>query len=436
MPRRKRPRCKKNAEDEANEQKEKDDEIAEAEALAAEKEGEEKSTRKAAEEAAEEATKESEQKVLNKAAEEAAATEKAKEEAAAAKKAAEKAATATKAKEEAAVAAAAAKAKEEAAVAAAKAKEEAAATKKVAEEAAATKEATEEAAADTKAAEAAAAAAAATEATKEAAAATKAAEEAAAAQKAKEEADTAKATQAAAKEAWTVAESKEAPSKASPSTSEQQVKADAARHAVEIPGSAIEDIAAELKMQEAHEEQNAPATFLDFGDILIQKAMAHAEAAGVDSDRRTLMVSQEKGITEEKRKLMMANHSVAQTCEYTCPGDNEAMPKDLHNATAFADGCGAPGLKVNVDFPFEKCCHSHDICYSSCKKHKNYCDLQFINCMNTTCNTIAPNDQCRHTAVVLFDDTVTLSTDACTSYLGAQEQACDCKPRALQKSDL
>ena len=31
---------------------------------------------------------------------------------------------------------------------------------------------------------------------------------------------------------------------ASPSTSEQQVKADAARHAVEIPGSAIEDIAA------------------------------------------------------------------------------------------------------------------------------------------------------------------------------------------------
>lgn len=164
---------------------------------------------------------------------------------------------------------------------------------------------------------------------------------------------------------------------------------------------------------------------------MIQKALSHAEAAGMPSERRSQMLSKEAGISDEKRRMMAVNHTVAKKCAFICPGDNDPVPKNAHNASAYADGCGKPGLKVNIDFPFESCCHQHDVCYSSCTKHKNSCDFEFINCMNSTCNMVAPNDECRHAAVNLFDDTVTLAQEsACTSYLGAQKQACSCRPRS------
>merc|ERR1719409_1407471 len=105
---------------------------------------------------------------------------------------------------------------------------------------------------------------------------------------------------------------------------------------------------------------------------------------------------------------MTQNHTAAQGCTYKClDASHSPHPIGNHDAKKFADGCGAPGLKVNADFPFKSCCDSHDVCYSTCNHHKNQCDLDFIHCMNSTCNTIAPNDECRHAAVTLFDDTVT-----------------------------
>lgn len=205
---------------------------------------------------------------------------------------------------------------------------------------------------------------------------------------------------------------------------ENKEKADAkARHAAETGTQAIDEIARATELAVAGEK----ATWLDFGDIMLQKALSAAEAAGMSAEHREHMMSDERGITEGKRRLMRANHTKHETCEYKCTAAGTVAVADaLHNASAHSDMCGAPGLKVNEDFPFDKCCHQHDVCYSTCNTNKNQCDLDFIFCMNSTCNYIAPNDECRHAAVELFDDTIGLSDGACTMYVGAQSKACTC----------
>jgi len=185
----------------------------------------------------------------------------------------------------------------------------------------------------------------------------------------------------------------------------------------------------------AEDEANALAldegvgTYLDFGDILLQKALGAAEAAGLPASHREHLTSPARGISETKRRLMMENHTAHETCSFECAASGTVPVSDeLHNATALSDGCGAPGLRVNEDFPFHKCCHSHDVCYGTCNTNKNRCDLDFIFCMNSTCNYIAPNDECRNAAVNLFDDTVALSQEACTDYVTSQSRSCTCVP--------
>jgi len=193
----------------------------------------------------------------------------------------------------------------------------------------------------------------------------------------------------------------------------------------------MEDISATIKTQLSQEA--AHPTFLDFGDILVQKALAAAEAAGIGEGQRRTMLSPAAGISEEKRAMMLANHTVAQTCVFTCSEPSKIpVVKATHDAKIFANGCGAPGLKVNADFPFEDCCHQHDICYSTCNKHKNQCDFEMISCLNTTCSIVAPNDECRHTAVTLYDD-IQLQSQPCKDYLGAQQKACDCTATKRQE---
>jgi len=180
-------------------------------------------------------------------------------------------------------------------------------------------------------------------------------------------------------------------------------------------------------------EPPPPPPYLSFAEILIQKALSAAEAAGHPEQQRRKM--SEHIVHPEKQKLMAANHTVAQTCAYSCKNAASPFPKPNHNATIYADGCGDPGLKVNIDFPFESCCHKHDVCYSSCNKHKNQCDFDFIQCMNTTCSIVAPNEECRQTAVTLYDDTYTQGA-ACDSYLAAQEKACDCTPNQISRAQV
>lgn len=52
--------------------------------------------------------------------------------------------------------------------------------------------------------------------------------------------------------------------------------------------------------------------------------------------------------------------------------------------TPSADGCGSLGLKIDKDYlpaiEMEKCCNDHDICYDTCNKDKELCDLGKIEC--------------------------------------------------------
>jgi len=214
-----------------------------------------------------------------------------------------------------------------------------------------------------------------------------------------------------------------------------QEEASAAAEAEAIREAHAEASPTDTLNEMAEAEANALAldegvgTYLDFGDILLQKALGAAEAAGLPASHREHLTSPARGISETKRRLMMANHTAHETCSFECAASGTvAVSDELHNATALSDGCGAPGLRVNEDFPFHKCCHSHDVCYGTCNTNKNRCDLDFIFCMNSTCNYIAPNDECRNAAVNLFDDTVALSQEACTDYVTSQSRACTCVP--------
>lgn len=67
------------------------------------------------------------------------------------------------------------------------------------------------------------------------------------------------------------------------------------------------------------------------------------------------------------------------------------VPKPNRNHVASADGCGALGVKISTDFlPFaamEKCCNAHDICYDTCNKDKEACDVEFKRCLYKHCDS-------------------------------------------------
>lgn len=56
-----------------------------------------------------------------------------------------------------------------------------------------------------------------------------------------------------------------------------------------------------------------------------------------------------------------------------------------------ADGCGSLGLGIsNEYFPateMASCCDDHDICYDTCNKDKELCDLDFKRCLYNYCDS-------------------------------------------------
>lgn len=59
--------------------------------------------------------------------------------------------------------------------------------------------------------------------------------------------------------------------------------------------------------------------------------------------------------------------------------------------TPKADGCGSLGMKINTDYlpaaEMANCCDEHDICYDTCNKDKELCDLDFKRCLYKYCDT-------------------------------------------------
>eukprot|EP00657_Telonema_sp_P-1_P003065 TRINITY_DN17236_c0_g1_i1.p1 TRINITY_DN17236_c0_g1~~TRINITY_DN17236_c0_g1_i1.p1 ORF type:complete len:112 (-),score=57.62 TRINITY_DN17236_c0_g1_i1:107-442(-) len=85
------------------------------------------------------------------------------------------------------------------------------------------------------------------------------------------------------------------------------------------------------RAQVALDRSTAP-TFLDFGDILLQKALGAAEAAGMSKEHREHMMSEEQGVSASKQEIMRANHSAHKSCScllYTSDAADDLLCVDL-----------------------------------------------------------------------------------------------------------
>lgn len=102
--------------------------------------------------------------------------------------------------------------------------------------------------------------------------------------------------------------------------------------------------------------------------------------------------------------------------------------------TPSADGCGSLGLSIDKQYlpaiEMENCCNAHDICYDTCNKDKELCDLDFKRCLYNYCDTHEKTTVgsivakgCKAAAKMLFTGTITLG---CRSYLDSQERSCYC----------
>lgn len=107
-----------------------------------------------------------------------------------------------------------------------------------------------------------------------------------------------------------------------------------------------------------------------------------------------------------------------------------------------ADGCGSLGMKIDKEYlpaiEMENCCNTHDICYDTCNKDKELCDLDFKRCLYNYCETHEKTATvgsmltkgCKTAAKLLFTGTNTLG---CKSYLDAQGKACFCPGQQQQQ---
>lgn len=105
--------------------------------------------------------------------------------------------------------------------------------------------------------------------------------------------------------------------------------------------------------------------------------------------------------------------AVEENCFYKCPGGEwivvigvvtfyhifiacthfqiGGMPSRNKYYVPSADGCGSLGLKINTEYlpatEMASCCNEHDICYDTCNKDKELCDLDFKRCLYNYCDT-------------------------------------------------
>lgn len=100
------------------------------------------------------------------------------------------------------------------------------------------------------------------------------------------------------------------------------------------------------------------------------------------------------------------------------------------------------GLNINTEYlpavEMENCCNDHDICYDTCNKDKELCDIEFKRCLYNYCDThdksaigTVVTKGCKAAAKMLFTGTMTLG---CRSYLDAQERSCYCAPTGSSSS--
>ncbi|XP_075230549.1 phospholipase A2 group XII [Lycorma delicatula] len=127
-------------------------------------------------------------------------------------------------------------------------------------------------------------------------------------------------------------------------------------------------------------------------------------------------------------------------CVYKCPDGSSPVRNKYYKPTG--NGCGPEGAKVDPQYiPFEgitKCCNEHDICYGTCNKDKEKCDLDFKRCLYSICDNLKSKTSdfiktgCKLAAKGFFSATQTIG---CPSYKSAQETACYCSSSQKKKKN-
>lgn len=129
--------------------------------------------------------------------------------------------------------------------------------------------------------------------------------------------------------------------------------------------------------------------------------------------------------------------AVEENCVFQCPDGSAPKPDRGHQPQS--NGCGSLGIEVNQEYlplaEMTKCCNQHDICYDTCNKDKEKCDLEFKRCLYRYCDTYQSTattivNTCKAAAKVLFTGTTALG---CKSYLDAQKEACYCPDKYRNK---
>ncbi|KAL8592683.1 hypothetical protein ACOMHN_037623 [Nucella lapillus] len=120
-------------------------------------------------------------------------------------------------------------------------------------------------------------------------------------------------------------------------------------------------------------------------------------------------------------------------CIYKCSNGGKPVKKPQHKPTA--NGCGSFGVKLDLTHvpAIERCCNEHDVCYDTCNRPKDTCDVDFKDCLTRTCKDFKKHvsrkfyEGCQSTADLMYAATMALG---CKPYKDSQRDACLCpKPR-------
>ncbi|XKL63233.1 hypothetical protein PGB90_005597 [Kerria lacca] len=185
--------------------------------------------------------------------------------------------------------------------------------------------------------------------------------------------------------------------------------------------------------------------------ILISK-FSSSLCLNTNTDSFSEFVQSFKNVTTDFAKSMFSNLSqfaknigetisaaIEEECVYKCSNGKKPQSNPFYEPKA--NGCGVPGLNIPKYIPInklEKCCNDHDICYGTCNKSKDKCDVKFRECLYKICSPLKKfvseeiTKGCKVVAKSLYTAVITMG---CKYYLEAQKDACICNVNYYNNRD-
>jgi len=121
-----------------------------------------------------------------------------------------------------------------------------------------------------------------------------------------------------------------------------------------------------------------------------------------------------------------------QNCRsFTCPGDDEPVPKSLLRISS--SGCSDMGGGLNMmsagkfeESTLDSCCHKWSACYKICGTTKGYCDTELKKCMTDTCDKIDDEEKKKTCQSNASTKELLLSLSQCSTFDIGQQSSCEC----------